>query len=155
MAEGWQSLSSCISPKLPASRARPNTFFANSWKQTPRRPTGTWANTYGWWRDGFIAIRAKARFSFTKKTGRIVGFSGRVRGFSHRKRAARIRTRRPGRRNRPKEHHDQIRNQRRNNALRAEVRGPCRHRPFSRSAPLGALFRGDWHVPRATGRKDG
>src|SRR5206468_1044448 len=78
-------------------------------------------SAYGLWRGGITAVRAKARFSSVRRTGLIVGFFGHARDFSRRRPAQPKRSRHPGRLDRPKERHEQIRYQRRNQALRGEV----------------------------------
>src|SRR6266446_6254872 len=155
MAEGWRSRFSCASRRLPASRVRRSTSFASNSNWTQPKRMETWASISGLWRGGFTAIHARARFSSAKKTGLIVGFFERARACSRRKQAKQKRIQRPGQRNRLKERHEQIRHQRRNHALRAEVCGPRRRGPFSRNAQAGTFLSRNRHLPRTTGRKNG
>ncbi|PYU62452.1 MAG: hypothetical protein DMG56_11815 [Acidobacteria bacterium] len=153
--EDWQSHFSCDSRRLPASPGQQSKSSASILKRCPEQRKEILGSTYGLWRGGITAIRAKARFSSARRTGLIVGFFGHARDFSRRRPAKPKRSRPPGRLNRPKEGHEQIRYQRRNHAIRAEVRRPCCQGSFSRNAEVGALLSRNRHVPRATGRKDG
>src|ERR671924_108563 len=146
-AAAWENRFFCGSQKSPASRARQNRSSGIIWNRPQTSTTAILPNTCRSSRAGFTASRATARFSSAKKTGLIVGFFGRAHDCLRLRKASRQKRLRQGRRHHLKEGHDQIRHERRNHAVRAEV---CRARggwPFSGNTENGALFAGHWNLP--------
>src|SRR5271165_4711588 len=115
------------------------------------RARWNWVSTCGCWHVGFTANHAKAKFSFAKRTGLTDGFCGHVRGcWRRRKKKKRPRPQRRNKKRRARKQNEFVGNKRcnkrRNGAIRGQISGGGRRRPFPRGAGPGALLPGYRHV---------